>query len=173
MGYPRFCPEPTAWRSRYGGGEANAAVSLANFGDWKRAIVTKLPEAIALGQCAVNALRYFGVDTSEIVRGGDRGWACTILEKGASQRGSKVHLRPRRTRPSQLAGRGGLRLGPRFSTARTGSTSPASPPRWAASSRRDLRGRAARRRRRRALTVSCDLNYRGKLWTRRAGAARP
>ncbi len=54
----------------FGGGEANVAVSLANYGV-DTAFVTKLP-AHAIGQCAVNSLRRYGVDTSRIVRGGSR-----------------------------------------------------------------------------------------------------
>ena len=54
----------------FGGGEANVAVSLANYG-LDAAYVTKLP-AHAIGQAAVNSLRRYGVDTSMIVRGGDR-----------------------------------------------------------------------------------------------------
>ena len=69
----------------YGGGEANVSVSLANYG-LDSVYVTKLPEH-AIGQAAVNSLRYFGVDTSKIVRGGDR-VGIYYLEKGASQRGS-------------------------------------------------------------------------------------
>ena len=53
----------------FGGGEANVAVSLANYGAGRRAYVTKLP-AHAIGQAAVNSLRRYGVDTSMIVRGG-------------------------------------------------------------------------------------------------------
>ena len=71
----------------YGGGEANVAVSLANFGlDSK--YVTKLPKH-EIGQAAVNALRRYGVDVSAIVRGGER-VGIYFLEKGASQRPSKV-----------------------------------------------------------------------------------
>ncbi len=69
----------------FGGGEANVAVSLANYG-LDAAFVTKLP-AHAIGQCAVNSLRRYGVDTSKIVRGGDR-VGIYFNEKGASQRGS-------------------------------------------------------------------------------------
>ena len=54
----------------FGGGEANVSVSLANYG-MDAAFVTKLP-AHAIGQAAVNSLRRNGVDTSLIVRGGDR-----------------------------------------------------------------------------------------------------
>ncbi|MBO5841912.1 MAG: sugar kinase, partial [Clostridia bacterium] len=69
----------------FGGGEANVAVSLANYG-MDAAFVTKLP-AHAIGQAAVNSLRRYGVDTSMIVRGGDR-VGIYYNEKGASQRGS-------------------------------------------------------------------------------------
>ena len=69
----------------FGGGEANVAVSLANYG-MDAAFVSKLP-AHAIGQAAVNSLRRYGVDTSLIVRGGDR-VGIYYNEKGASQRGS-------------------------------------------------------------------------------------
>ena len=71
----------------FGGGEANVAVSLANYG-MDAAYVTKLP-AHAIGQAAVNSLRRYGVDTTKIVRGGDR-VGIYFNEKGASQRPSKV-----------------------------------------------------------------------------------
>ena len=71
----------------YGGGEANVAVSLAQFGLDSR-YVTKLP-AHEIGQAGINSLRQFGVDTSMITRGGDR-VGIYFLEKGASQRPSKV-----------------------------------------------------------------------------------
>ena len=79
----------------FGGGEANVAVSLANYG-MDAAFVTKLP-AHTIGQCAVNSLRRYGVDTSKIVRGGDR-VGIYFNEKGASQRGCGLHLRPRALR---------------------------------------------------------------------------
>ena len=73
----------------FGGGEANVAVSLANYG-LDAAFVTKLP-AHAIGQAAVNSLRRYGVDTSMITRGGDR-VGIYYNEKGASQRGVKFDL---------------------------------------------------------------------------------
>ena len=69
----------------FGGGEANVAVSLCNYGD-EAVFVTKLPSN-AIGQAAIDCLRSFGVDVSYIVRGGDR-VGIYYLEKGASQRGS-------------------------------------------------------------------------------------
>ena len=83
-GYYRFFQNDQL-QATFGGGEANVAVSLANYG-MDAAFVTKLP-AHAIGQGAVNALRGLGVDTGSIVRGGDR-IGIYYLEKGASQRGS-------------------------------------------------------------------------------------
>ena len=83
-GYNRFFQDDQL-QATFGGGEANVAVSLANYG-MESVYVTKLPTH-AIGQAAVNSLRYFGVDTSKIVRGGDR-VGIYYLEKGASQRGS-------------------------------------------------------------------------------------
>ena len=83
-GYYRFF-QNDQMQATFGGGEANVAVSLANFG-MESVYVTKLP-AHAIGQAAVDELRGFGVDTAEIVRGGER-VGIYYLEKGASQRGS-------------------------------------------------------------------------------------
>ena len=85
-GYYRFFQDDQM-QATFGGGEANVAVSLANFG-LDAAFVTKLPMH-DIGQAAVNSLRYFGVDTSLITRGGER-VGIYFLEKGASQRASKV-----------------------------------------------------------------------------------
>ena len=85
-GYYRFVQADT-FGATYGGGEANVAVSLSNYGlDAK--FVTKLPKH-EIGQAAVNSLRKYGVDTSYIARGGNR-VGIYFLEKGASQRPSKV-----------------------------------------------------------------------------------
>ena len=71
----------------YGGGEANVAVSLANFGE-DAAYVTALPDN-DIAQACINSLRYFGVDTGKILRQGDR-IGVYYVEKGQSQRPSKV-----------------------------------------------------------------------------------
>lgn len=71
----------------YGGGEANVAVSCANYG-LDASFVTKLPDN-SIGQAAVNSLRALGVDTKHIARGGDR-VGIYYLETGASMRPSKV-----------------------------------------------------------------------------------
>ena len=85
-GYYRFVQASTLGAT-YGGGEANVAVSLSNYG-MDAAFVTKLPKH-EIGQAAINELRRYGVDTSMITRGGDR-VGIYFLEKGASQRPSKV-----------------------------------------------------------------------------------
>ena len=85
-GYYRFV-QANNFGATYGGGEANVAVSLANYG-FDAAFVTKLPKH-EIGQAAVNELRRYGVDTSTITRGGDR-VGIYYLETGASMRPSKV-----------------------------------------------------------------------------------
>ena len=79
-GYLRFVQSDNL-EATFGGAEANVAVSLANYGI-DAAFVTKLPEH-EIGQAAVNSLRKFGVNTTEIVRVGDR-VGIYYCEKGAS-----------------------------------------------------------------------------------------
>ena len=79
-GYQRFV-QADRFEASYAGGEANVAVGLAQFG-MDAAFVSKVP-AHEIGQCAVNELRRFGVDTSLILRGGDRAAAgATAPAKG-------------------------------------------------------------------------------------------
>lgn len=85
-GYERFV-QAEKFNLVYGGGEANVAVSLANYG-LDSYFVTKTPQH-EIGQAAVNHLRRFGVNTSYIARGGER-LGIYFLEMGASQRPSKV-----------------------------------------------------------------------------------
>ena len=85
-GYYRFT-QVDKFGATFGGGEANVAVSLANYGI-DVAFVSKIV-ANPIGDAAVNSLRRYGVDTSLITRGGDR-LGIYYLEKGASQRPSKV-----------------------------------------------------------------------------------
>lgn len=86
LNYLRFVQTDT-FEATYGGAEANVAVSLANYG-LDAAFVTKLPDH-EIGQAAINSLRKYGVDTSLIVRGGNK-VGIYYCEKGASQRPSKV-----------------------------------------------------------------------------------
>ena len=71
--YLRFV-QSEKYEATFGGAEANVAVSLANYGV-DVAFVSKLP-AHEIGQAAVNSLRKFGVDTSKVVRGGERVGIC-------------------------------------------------------------------------------------------------
>lgn len=85
-GYLRFV-QANEFEATYAGGEANVAVSCANYG-LDAAFVSKVP-AHEIGQSAINELRRFGVDTSMVKRGGSR-LGIYFVEKGASQRASKV-----------------------------------------------------------------------------------
>ena len=144
----------------YGGGEANVAVSLANYGI-DVAYVTKLPTH-AIGQGAVNSLRRFGVDTSMIVRGGER-VGIYFNEKGASQRGS-VCIYDRAHSAIQQAKKEDFDWDKIFEGAEwfhfTGIT-PALGPNVV-----EICVDACKAAKARGIKISCDLNYRGKLWTR-------
>ena len=144
----------------FGGGEANVAVSLANFG-MRSVYVTKLPDN-PVGQAAINALRAFGVDTAKIVRGGDR-VGIYFMEKGASQRGS-VCLYDRAHSAIQEASEKDFDWDAIFDGADwfhfTGIT-PALGPNLV-----KICLAACKKAKEKGLTVSCDLNYRSKLWTR-------
>jgi 2-dehydro-3-deoxygluconokinase len=158
-GYYRFVQAGSLGAS-YGGGEANVAVSLAQFG-LDAAYVTKLPTH-EIGQAAVNKLREFGVDTSLIVRGGNR-VGIYFLEKGASQRPSKV-IYDRAHSAIAEAGEADFDWKAIFSGASwfhfTGIT-PALGDTVAA-----ITGEACKTAKALGLTVSCDLNYRKNLWSR-------
>ena len=85
-GFERFFQSPVL-EATFGGGEANVAISLANYGQ-DVAYVTVLPNN-DIGEACIRDLRYFGVDTSKIVRGKGR-MGIYFLEAGANQRASKV-----------------------------------------------------------------------------------
>ncbi len=158
-GYYRFF-QNDQMQATFGGGEANVAVSLANFGIESR-YITKLPRH-AIGQAAVDQLRYFGVDTSMIVRGGDR-IGIYFLEKGASQRGS-VCIYDRAHSAIAEASSEDFDWNSIFEGADlfhfTGIT-PA-----LGGNMVDICLEACRAAKAKGLKISCDLNYRGKLWTR-------
>jgi len=158
-GYYRFVQTDT-FCATYGGGEANVAVSLANFG-LDVAFVTKLPKH-ELGQAAVNSLRRYGVDTSKIVRGGDR-IGIYFLEKGASQRPSKV-IYDRANSAIATATREDFDWDRIFDGAAwfhfTGIT-PALGDNVA-----EICMDACKAAKAKNITVSCDLNYRKNLWSR-------
>lgn len=158
-GYTRFV-QVQSYGASFGGGEANVAVSLANLG-MDAAFVTRLPEH-EIGQAAVNALRRYGVDTSRIVRGGER-IGIYYLEKGASQRPSKV-IYDRAGSSLATAQSGDFDWADIFSGADwfhfTGITPALS------ESAAGLCAEACRAAKAMGLTVSCDLNYRKRLWDR-------
>lgn len=158
-GYYRFFQDDQL-QATFGGGEANVAVSLANFGV-DCSYVTKLPKH-AIGQAAVNSLRYFGVDTKNIVRGGDR-IGIYYLEKGASQRGSvciydRAHSAIQEADPSEFNWEEILKGADWFHF--TGITPALGPNMVEACKQACLACKKL------GVKVSCDLNYRGKLWTR-------
>ncbi|MBP3478799.1 MAG: sugar kinase [Oscillospiraceae bacterium] len=148
------------FEASYAGGEANVAVSLANYG-MDAAFVSKVP-AHAIGQCAVNALRHFGVDTKNMVRGGDR-LGAYYVEKGASQRPSKV-IYDRAYSAIALAEPSDFDWDAIFDGADwfhwTGIT-PA-----LGGNLPQICLEACKAAKARGVTISCDLNYRNKLWTR-------
>ncbi len=158
--YTRFVQAET-FGATYGGGEANVAVSLANFGVDAR-FVTRLPEH-DIGQAAVNSLRRFGVNTSHIARGGAR-VGIYFLEKGASQRPSKV-IYDRAGSSIATASLADFDWQQIFDGADwfhfTGIT-PALGDSAAA-----LCEAACKAAKTAKLTVSCDLNYRKNLWSRK------
>lgn len=147
-------------QATFGGGEANVSVSLANYG-LDTAFVTKLPEH-AIGQAAVNSLRYFGVDTQFITRGGDR-VGIYFLEKGASQRGS-LCIYDRKNSAIAEATPDDFDWDKIFDGAEwfhfTGIT-PALGPNVV-----EICMEACKAAKAHGVKISCDLNYRGKLWTR-------
>jgi 2-dehydro-3-deoxygluconokinase len=156
-GYLRFT-QAGRFEASYAGGEANVAVSLANYGI-DAAFVTKAP-AHEIGQAALNELRRFGVDTGSIIRGGDR-LGVYYVEKGASQRASKV-IYDRANSAIALAKPGEFDWRAIFKGADwfhfTGITPALSPDAAAACME------AVKTARELGLSVSCDLNYRKKLW---------
>ena len=163
-GYTRFV-QAERFEASYAGGEANVAVSLANFG-LDAAFVTKLP-ANPLGEAARNAVRRFGVETKDIVWGGPR-LGVYFVEKGASQRASKV-VYDRAGSSIALARRGDFDWAKILKGVRwfhfTGIT-PALGGDLPAICLDALKWCRAYR-----ITVSCDLNYRGKLWTKAEAGA--
>jgi len=157
-GYMRFI-QSDRFCATYAGAEANVAVALAMLGIDTR-FVTKVPKH-EIGQSAVNAVRKYGVDTRFMVRGGDR-LGIYFLEKGASQRASKV-----------IYDRAGSSVAASVPedynwdeifdgadwfhfTGITPALSALMP---------DICLQACAEAKKRGIRVSCDLNYRKKLWT--------
>jgi 2-dehydro-3-deoxygluconokinase len=156
-GLERYLQTPQ-FVATFGGGEANVAVALAQFG-LAAVYATVLPDN-PIADAAVAELRRFGVDTSRIVRGKGR-LGIYFLEAGANQRPSKV-IYDRAGSAIALAKPGDIDWNATFEGAGwlhiTGITPAIS------ATAADLSFEAVSKARELGLTVSCDLNYRKNLW---------
>ena len=157
-GYLRFL-QSAKFCASYAGAEANVAVSLANFGIPAR-FVTRVP-AHEIGQCAINAVRTYGVDTRFMLRGGNR-LGIYFVEKGASQRASKV-IYDRANSAIAEAASSDFNWNEIFDgadwfhfTGITPALSDALP---------GICLQACKEAKERGIRISCDLNYRKKLWS--------
>ena len=157
--YVRFA-QARNFEASYAGGEANVAVALSNFG-LDAAFVSKVP-AHEIGQCAINALREFGVDTRFMFRGGKR-LGVYFVEKGASQRPSKV-IYDRADSAIAQADPADFDWDAIFEGADwfhwTGIT-PA-----LGGHLPEICLEACKAAKAKGIKISCDLNYRNKLWTK-------
>lgn len=148
------------YEATFGGGEANVAVSLANYG-CDAYFVSKLPTH-EIGQAAVNSLRKYGVKTDYVVRGGDR-VGIYFLEKGASQRASKV-IYDRANSAFALSNYEEYDWDAIFDGATWLHFSGITPA--LGDNVANLTEEALIAAKRHGVTVSCDLNYRNKLWSK-------
>ena len=155
--YLRF-GQATQFNATFGGGEANVAVSLANYGI-PSVYVTRLPENDIAENC-IRELRKYGVDTQYIVRGGNR-IGIYFLETGAVARSSKVIYDRAHSAIAEIKP-GMVDWEKVFSDASwfhwTGITPAIS------QGAADACLEAIEVANRMGLTVSCDLNYRKNLW---------
>lgn len=156
-GHERFF-QSNMMEATFGGGEANVAVSLANYGD-EAEYLTVLPKN-EMGSHCINELRRFGVDTKKIVRGEGR-MGIYFLENGANQLPSKV-IYDRAYSAIALAKPGDIDWDKAFEGVDwfhiTGITPAIS------ESAMELSLESVKEAKKRGITVSCDLNYRKNLW---------
>jgi len=156
-GHERFFQSPS-FEATFGGGESNVAVALANYG-LDAAFVTALPDNDIADAC-VREVRSFGVDVGGIRRSGDR-IGIYFLEAGANQRPSKV-VYDRANSAIADCGPGDFDWDAIFKGAKwfhiTGITPALS------QSAADLSIEACKAAKAAGVTVSCDFNFRGKLW---------
>lgn len=156
-GHERFFQSPSM-EATFGGGEANVAVSLANYG-MQAEFLTVLPKNDIAERC-IRELRYFGVGTEKIVRGEGR-MGIYFLEAGANQLPSKV-IYDRAYSAISLAKPGDIDWDRAFENVDwfhiTGITPAIS------ESAMELSMESVKEAKRRNITVSCDLNYRKNLW---------
>ena len=157
QGHERFFQSPS-FEATFGGGEANVAVALANYG-LNAGFISALP-ANDIGEAALRELRGFGVDTKHVRRSGDR-VGIYYLESGANQRPSKV-VYDRAGSSICEAQPGDFDWKAIFEGAKwlhiTGITPALS------SSAAELSMEAVKAAKKAGVTVSCDFNFRGKLW---------
>ena len=155
--HQRFFQSP-AFEATFGGGEANVAMALANYG-FDAAFVTALPDN-DIGEACIREIRSFGVDTSLIRRSGAR-VGIYFLETGSNQRPSKV-IYDREGSSIAQCGVGDFDWNRIYDGAKwlhiTGITPALS------QSAADLSLEAIKAAKEHGLTVSCDFNFRGKLW---------
>lgn len=155
--HERFFQSPM-FEATFGGGEANVAVSLANYG-LDAGFVTALPDN-EIGESAIREVRKFGVDTSNIRRSGSR-VGIYFLETGSNQRPSRV-VYDRAASSICDAAPGDFDWKAIFTDSKwfhiTGITPALS------QSAADLSIEAVKAAKEQGVTVSCDFNYRGKLW---------
>ena len=158
-GYLRIT-QSDRFEATYAGGEANVAVSLANLGDNSK-FVTYVPDNL-IGQSAINSVRHWGVDTSFMMKGGDR-LGIYFVEKGASQRSSKVvydrkHSSIAESSPDDYDWD---RIFDGCDWFHFTGITPALSDSLVA-----VCLDACRKAKKKGITVSLDLNYRNKLWSR-------
>jgi 2-dehydro-3-deoxygluconokinase len=157
-GFTRFV-QSQSFDATYGGGEANVSVALSNYG-MESYFVTKLPKH-EIGQSAVNHLRRFGVKDDYIVRGGER-VGIYFLETGASQRASKVIYDRANSAVSQIK-KGDVDWKKVFEKADWFHWTGITPALGKAA--QDCLNEACTTAKENGVTISCDLNFRAKMWT--------
>ena len=156
-GFQRFV-QARSFDVIYGGGEANVAATLANYG-LPVEYVTRLPEN-DVGDACLNFLRQYGVGIGHVVRGGDR-LGIYFLEMGSAQRGSKV-IYDRAGSALAAVQPGMVDWKAAFAGADWFHWTGITPAISEGAAQTCLE--AARTAKEMGLTVSCDLNYRKKLW---------
>jgi len=156
-GHERFFQSP-AFEATFGGGEANVAVALANYG-FDAGFVSALPKD-DIGESAIRELRSFGVNTAHVNRSGSR-VGIYFLEAGANQRPSKV-IYDRAGSSICDAKPGDFDWKKVFAGAKWLHITGITPALSASAAALSLE--AVRSAKEHGLTVSCDFNYRGKLW---------
>lgn len=158
-GFLRFAQSPHL-ELTFGGGEANVAVSCVNYG-LSADFITRLPKN-DMGQRALHELRGLGVGTGKIVRGGER-IGIYFLESGASQRASKVTYDRAHSAIAEIKP-GEVKWNEVFQGARwfhwTGITPALS------DNAAEVVEEACAAAKQAGVTISVDLNYRKKLWTK-------